>query len=155
MQMACEYLNSDSPSLYSGWQAMLMNLGVVTRLVCFVPCRRALYPGHKVHFDENEKVGMFGCTHVIAVNGFSRKDVGLTALPKKNAVAIYQYLFRPLLIRRGIWDQVQVDFGREFDLILAVRAILAGQLHGNDRDMSPLFGRRRVTICERNVFGRN
>ena len=30
-----------------------------------------------------------------------------------------------------------MDFGREFDLILAVRAFLAGQLHGNDRDIEP------------------
>ena len=31
----------------------------------------ASHYGHKLHIDQNEKLGMFGVTHVIAVDGFS------------------------------------------------------------------------------------
>lgn len=98
------------------------------------------YHGHKLHLDQNEKIGMFGCTYVVAVDGYSREIVGLIALPKKNAVAIYEHLFRPLLLSRGIWDQVRVDHGREFDLILSVQDHLMSFRHSftdHDGQMAP------------------
>ena len=54
----------------------------------------ALYFGHKLHLDQNEKLKMFGVTHVIAKDGFSGKIVGYSTMPVKNNVAIYESVFR-------------------------------------------------------------
>ena len=54
----------------------------------------ARYFGHKIHLDQNEKLIQFGCTHVIAVDGFSGKIVGNLTLPVKNNVMIYQEVLR-------------------------------------------------------------
>ena len=34
----------------------------------------ALYFGEKIHIDQNEKIVMFGVTHIVAVDGFSGKN---------------------------------------------------------------------------------
>ena len=43
--------------------------------------------------DQNEKLAMYGATHVIAVDGFSRKVVRCITVPVKNPIAIYDLLF--------------------------------------------------------------
>jgi hypothetical protein len=58
----------------------------------------AEYFGHKLHIDQNEKVVMFGVTHVAAVDGYSRKIVGFITLPVKNNVEIYTHLFRLVVV---------------------------------------------------------
>ena len=68
---------------------------------------------------------MYGVTHVIAVDDFSREVVRCITIPVKNPIAIYDLLFRPILVEEGIWDQVRVDHGTEFFLILAVQNHLA------------------------------
>jgi hypothetical protein len=45
---------------------------------------RATYFGEKLHLDQNEKCVMFGITHVVAVDGYSRKFVGFITIPPKN-----------------------------------------------------------------------
>ena len=55
---------------------------------------RAHYFGHKLHLDQNEKLRMYGVTHVIARDGFSGKVIGHLSMPVKNNVAIYEYIFR-------------------------------------------------------------
>ena len=77
--------------------------------------------GEKLHLDQNEKFVMYGMTHVVAVDGYSRKIVGFITFPVKNAIAIYDCLFRPLLLKEGLWVQVRVDHGREFSLMLSVQ----------------------------------
>lgn len=52
------------------------------------------YPGHKLHLDQNEKLTMFGVTHIAAVDGFSRMIVGFVTMPVKNSVKIYADLYR-------------------------------------------------------------
>lgn len=52
------------------------------------------YFGHKVHIDQNEKVAMYGVTHVCARDGFSGKVVGFVSMPVKNNVEIYTHLYR-------------------------------------------------------------
>ena len=49
--------------------------------------------------DQNEKMVMYGVTHVMAVDGYSRKIVGMVTMPVKNAITIYHTLLRPLLLR--------------------------------------------------------
>jgi len=54
----------------------------------------ALYFGHKLHVDQNEKLVQYGVTHVIARNGFSGKIVAYATMPVKNNLAIYESIFR-------------------------------------------------------------
>lgn len=77
----------------------------------------APYFGYKAHFDQNEKIAMYGCTHVIMVDGCSRLIVGYADMPIKNAIVIYDKIFRPAMVEYGIWDQVWMDHGQEFCLV--------------------------------------
>ena len=86
---------------------------------------RSDYFGQKLHLDQNEKLGMFGVTHILAVDGFSRKIVGMVTMPVKNAITIYHTLLRPLLITEGLWEQIRVDHGTEFALVATVQTHLA------------------------------
>ncbi len=54
----------------------------------------ASYFGHKLHIDQNEKLVMFGVTHVCAIDGFSGKVVGFATMPVKNNIEIYKHLYR-------------------------------------------------------------
>ena len=54
------------------------------------------YFGHKVHVDQNEKLAMYGVTHVCARDGYSGKVVGFITMPVKNKLQIYANLFRCL-----------------------------------------------------------
>ena len=52
--------------------------------------------GDKMHIDENEKLVMFGVTHICAIDGCSGsgKVVGFISMPIKNNLEIYNHLFR-------------------------------------------------------------
>jgi hypothetical protein len=52
------------------------------------------YFGEKLHIDQNEKLVMFGLTHICAIDGFSGKIVGHVILPIKNNILIYDNLYR-------------------------------------------------------------
>ena len=54
----------------------------------------ASYFGHKLHIDQNEKLGMYGVTHICAVDGFSGRIVAFASMPMKNNVEIYKHIFR-------------------------------------------------------------
>ena len=54
----------------------------------------ALHFGHKLHLDQNEKLRMFGVTHVIAKDGYSGKIVACATMPVKNNLAIYDSIYR-------------------------------------------------------------
>ena len=68
---------------------------------------------------------MFGVTHVLAVDGYSRKIVGIVTMPVKNAITIYHTLLRPLLVTEGLWDQIRVDHETEFALVFTIQTHLA------------------------------
>ena len=52
------------------------------------------YFGHKLHVDQSEKLVMFGCTHVCAIDGYSSKIVRFITLPVKNNYRIYADMFQ-------------------------------------------------------------
>ncbi|KAL2084316.1 hypothetical protein ACEWY4_019834 [Coilia grayii] len=83
------------------------------------------YTGHKLHIDQNEKLGMFGVTHVMAVDGYSKKVVSHATMPIKNNLIIYEDVYRPAVLQYGMWDQVRVDHGREFYLTLYMQEMLS------------------------------
>ena len=51
------------------------------------------YFGHKLHFDQNEKLVMYGVVHVVAIDGHSHFIVARTTMPIKNNVKIYIYIY--------------------------------------------------------------
>ena len=55
---------------------------------------RCEYFGEKIHVDQNEKITLFGVTHVCAVDGYSGKIVGLITMPIKNCVTVYEHLYK-------------------------------------------------------------
>ena len=63
------------------------------RLINPVPYTAA-YFGEKLHIDQNEKLVMYGVTHVCAVDGFSGKIVGFVSMPVKSNGIIYEKLYR-------------------------------------------------------------
>ena len=90
------------------------------RAVNLVPYR-STYFGEKIHFDQNEKLAIYGVTHVLAVDGYSRRLVGFVVMPIKNPITIYSILFRPIVQHSGLWDQVRMDHGTEFVLVTTVQ----------------------------------
>jgi len=105
----------------------------------------ARYFGEKMHIDQNEKLVMFGVTHICGIDGFSGKIVGFCSMPIKNCISIYEYFYRYVILhslfsiilytysyncRRilsqfGMWDQLRVDCGTEWALILFIQEYLS------------------------------
>ena len=55
---------------------------------------KADYFGHKLHVDQNEKLVMYGVTHVEDLDGYSRMIAGYTTMAIKNNLTIYEKMFR-------------------------------------------------------------
>lgn len=55
---------------------------------------KADYFGHKLHIDQNEKLVMYGLTHVYASDGYSGKLVSFASMPIKNNSVIYYHICR-------------------------------------------------------------
>ena len=60
-----------------------------TRAVNPIPYR-ADYFRHKLHIDHNERLVIYGVTHVVAIDGHSRFVVAGTTMPVKNNLTIYR-----------------------------------------------------------------
>ena len=50
--------------------------------------------GHKLHLDQNEKLVMFGVTHVLGVDGYSGMIVSHFTMPVKKNRLIYENVYR-------------------------------------------------------------
>ncbi|KAI7807115.1 uncharacterized protein LOC130558662 [Triplophysa rosa] len=94
---------------------------------------QADYMGHKAHMDQNEKLAMFGVTHVLAIDGFSKKVVAHSTMPIKNNLSIFEDVFRPAVLAYGMWDQVRVDHGKEFYLTLFMQELLTSHRHNLEK----------------------
>ena len=57
------------------------------------------YFGGKLHIDQNEKLVMYGVTHVCAVDGHSGRIVAFVTMPIKNNKVIYEKLY--MLVKRS------------------------------------------------------
>ena len=55
---------------------------------------QADYFGHKMHLDQNEKLVMYGCTTVLAIDGYSSCVLAVASMPVKNNIEIYRSVFR-------------------------------------------------------------
>ncbi len=47
-----------------------------------------------IQIDQNEKLVMFGVTHICAIDGYSSKIVAFITSPIKNCVEIYSHLYK-------------------------------------------------------------
>ena len=50
----------------------------------------ARYFGHKLHYDQNEKLVHYGVTYVMARDGFSGKIIGGAVMSRKNNYLVYE-----------------------------------------------------------------
>ncbi|KAK2868885.1 hypothetical protein Q7C36_000756 [Tachysurus vachellii] len=116
---------------------------------------QAGYMGHKIHMDQNEKLAMFEVTHVLAIDGFSKKVVAHSTMPIKNNLAIYEcqdsawILAMPAVLEYGIWDKVRVDHGKEFYLTLFMQELLTSHCHNQERRPCLQTSSTRNHIVER------
>ena len=53
----------------------------------------AEYFGHKIHYHQNEKLGMFGIVHACAQAGFSGKADRHATMARKNNLVIYEEIY--------------------------------------------------------------
>ena len=54
---------------------------------------RSDYFSEKLHVDQNEKLIMYGVTHVCAIDGHSGRIVGFITMPIKNNKVIHEQLY--------------------------------------------------------------
>ena len=47
-------------------------------------------------------------------------------MPIKNPILIYEHLFRPVLVKYGLFDQIRMDHERKFVLCIFVQEPLKG-----------------------------
>ena len=52
------------------------------------------YFGHKMHFDQNEKLVMYGVTHIVAIDGHSLFIAGAYTMPVQNNLVISEKVLR-------------------------------------------------------------
>ena len=57
----------------------------------------AEYFDHKIHYDQNEKLGIFGVVHVCARDEFSGKIVGHATMARKSNLVIYEEIYRLMI----------------------------------------------------------
>lgn len=87
----------------------------------------ANYYGEKIHLDQNEKLCMYGVTYVLARDGYSGRITAGAAMSQKNNITIYNEVYLPTVVEDGLWDQLRVDYGREFYLVLYIQEKLRAQ----------------------------
>ena len=115
----------------------------------------ALSFGHKLHVDQNEKLKMFGVTHIIARDGYSGKIISYCTMPVKNNLAIYDGILRYVqnnftivyyyshscflsdhrLAPMGFGSKYALTMEKEFYLLLYVQEAL--RCHFGPRDVLP------------------
>jgi len=83
--------------------------------------------------DQNEKLVMYGVVHAVLRDGHSGYIESWITLPSKNPIKLYSQFYRyvckciyysycrPVLINTGIFDQLRVDMGKEWVLILFIQ----------------------------------
>ena len=84
-------------------------------------CYNADYFGYKVHMDQNKKLKIFGVAHIMARDGYSGMIVAFSTMAVKNNFIIYDEIYSHFTMTCGLWDQVHVHGGQEFDLVCRIQ----------------------------------
>ena len=110
----------------------------------------APYFGYKCHMDQNEKIAQnFGCTHVALIDGCSRMICGYANMPVKNPILIYEFVFRPALVKYGLWNQLRLDHGLEFVLCIFVQETLKVYRRSQEKDPWKQTASTQKNVIER------
>lgn len=94
---------------------------------------QATHFGHKIHFDQNEKLLQFGVFHAACIDGFTSKIIKHVILPEKNNILLYELMFKPIIEEYGIWDSLRVDYGTEWFLVLYAQELLGSYRVNQDK----------------------
>ena len=85
-----------APLAYEAWARDTLDR--TSPIPYFAPCFRL-----KEHMDQNEKIAQeYGCTHVALIDGCSRMIRGYASIEVKNPILIYEYVFRPAILKYGL-----------------------------------------------------
>ena len=89
---------------------------------------RSLNPKcYNADYFQDEKLKMFGVTHVMARDGYSGMTVAFSTMPVKNKLIIYDEIYSYFTTTCGLWDQVRVDGRQEFNLVCHILEYLRDQ----------------------------
>lgn len=58
---------------------------------------------HKLHIDQNEKLAMYGVTHVCTIDGYSKYIPACHTLSVKNNLIIYKEIYRFIYLLLNFW----------------------------------------------------
>ena len=73
--------------------------------------------------DKNEKIAReYGCTHVALIDVCSRMIYGYASMKGKNPILIYEYVFRPAVLKYGLWNQLRIDRTGVFIMCICPRS---------------------------------
>ena len=89
--------------------------------------------GYNIHMDQNEKLQCYGCTHVVMTDGCSRMVSGFGMMEIKNSVVIYDKIFRPIIAKYGVWNQLRIDHGKEFRLTIFAQELLESYRYSRNK----------------------
>jgi len=78
----------------------------------------ASYFGHKLHVDQNEKLVMFGVTHICAIDGYSGKVFGFASMPVKNNTLESTSIYSGMFSLRWSYDKADHTNFYSFNIIL-------------------------------------
>ena len=69
--------------------------------------------------NQNEKNAQeYGCTHLALIDGCSQVICGYASMEVKNPILIYEYVFHPVILKYGLWNQLRIDHGQKFLLCI-------------------------------------
>ena len=70
---------------------------------------------------------MFEVTHVMAWDAYSEMIAAFSTMPVKNSLIIYDETYSHFTMTYGLWNQVHVDGGKEFNLVCHIQEYLRDQ----------------------------
>ena len=89
---------------------------------------RSLNPKcYNADYFQDEKLKMFGVTHVMARDGYSGMTVAFSAMPVKSNLIIYDEIYSHFTTTCGLWEQVRADGRQEFNLVCHILEYLRDQ----------------------------
>ena len=70
---------------------------------------------------------MTSVRYELAIDGYPWTITAGVVMSQKNNITIYDEVYLPTVVKDGLWDQVRVDYGREFYLVLYIQEKLRAQ----------------------------
>ena len=70
-------------------------------------------------------------------------------MPVKNPTLIYNFIFKPALFRYGIWDQIRMNRGRDFNLVIFVQQLLSDYRNDETRKSYKQTRSTKNNVAER------